>query len=82
MIYSYKTSEDKTMRQDQAMDNNIYLKGIEMQEIGNRAVLKAQEESRKLGIPNAYSRNGELYFELPSGEITKKDPFNEISFNI
>jgi hypothetical protein len=42
---------------------------------GNRAVKRAQEENRKLGIPNVYSKNGKLYFELPNGEITTEDPF-------
>lgn len=53
-------------------------KAAELRRIGNRAVRKAQEENRRLGIPNAYSHNGRLYFELPSGEITEVDPFHEI----
>ena len=36
---------------------------------------RAQEENRRLGIPNAYSRNGTLHFELPDGSITQEDPF-------
>lgn len=35
-------------------------KMIEFQRIGNRAVKKAQEENRRLGIPNWYSINGEI----------------------
>ena len=42
--------------------------------IGNRAVKKAQEENRKKGLPNVYSKNKKLYFELPDGTITMKDP--------
>lgn len=42
--------------------------------IGRRAVREAQEESRKLGIPNVYSINGFLYYELPSGELSRTDP--------
>ncbi len=48
---------------------------MELQRIGNIAVQRAQEENRRLGIPNAYSRNGKLYFELPNGEITEENPF-------
>lgn len=48
---------------------------VEMKRIGNRAVQKAQEENRRLGIPNTYSHRGQLYFELPSGELTLEDPF-------
>jgi hypothetical protein len=53
----------------------IYRRTLELQRIGNQAVRAAQEENRRLGIPNAYSRNGRLYFELPNGEITETDPF-------
>ncbi|MDZ7619507.1 MAG: hypothetical protein U1E05_21110 [Patescibacteria group bacterium] len=42
--------------------------------IGRRAVREAQEESRELGIPNVYSINGFLYYELPSGELSRTDP--------
>ena len=45
--------------------------------IGNRAVKKAQEENRKKGIPNVYSYNGHIYYELPNGELTKKDPMRK-----
>jgi hypothetical protein len=45
--------------------------------LGNRAVRRAQEENRKLGIPKAYSHRGKLFFELPSGQITDRDPFEE-----
>lgn len=45
--------------------------------IGRQATLKAQEESRKMGVPNVYSIDGKLYYELPSGELTTEDPFAE-----
>ncbi|HSF41021.1 MAG TPA: hypothetical protein VLT87_14590 [Thermoanaerobaculia bacterium] len=60
---------------DRKLDPEIYRRNFELQRIGNQAVRAAQEENRRLGIPNAYSRNGRLYFELPNGEITEKDPF-------
>ncbi|MEK8016855.1 MAG: hypothetical protein VSS75_008300 [Candidatus Parabeggiatoa sp.] len=41
---------------------------------GNYAVKKAQEKSLKKGIPNVYSKNGRIYYELPNGEITSKIP--------
>jgi len=50
---------------------------IEIQRIGSRAVRKAQEESRRLGVPNVYSINGIIYYELPNGELTTVDPFDE-----
>lgn len=47
----------------------------EIKRIGNRAVQKAQEESRRLGVPNVYSYNGVIYFETPSGELSTVDPY-------
>ena len=49
----------------------------DMLRIGNRAVKRAQEENRKKGIPNVYDFNGHLYYELPNGELTKKDPYED-----
>lgn len=56
-----------------------YRQAFEFLRIGNEAVQKAQEENRRLGIPNAYSRNGRTYYELPNGEITQENPFKEDS---
>ena len=53
----------------------LFLQAAEFKRIGNLAVHKAQEENRQLGIPNVFSRNDVLYYELPNGEITKEDPF-------
>jgi hypothetical protein len=47
----------------------------ELIRIGNRGVRRAQEENRRLGIPNVYSINGILYFELPNGELSRTDPY-------
>ena len=51
-------------------------KGEELERIGNAAVHAAQEENRRLGIPNVYSINGILYYELPNGELSREDPYN------
>ncbi len=47
----------------------------EIVRVGNRAVAKAQEESRRLGVPNVYSINGRLYYETATGELSTVDPF-------
>jgi hypothetical protein len=51
----------------------------ELIRIGNRGVHQAQEESRRRGIPNVYSINGIIYYELPNGELTREDPYNRPS---
>jgi hypothetical protein len=55
----------------------IYEKVQELVRLGNRAAHAAQEENRRLGIPNVYSINGILYWELPSGELSRTDPYEE-----
>ena len=52
-------------------------RALEAQRIGNRAVKKAQEENRRLGLPNTYSRNGVNYYELPDGTITTQSPWKD-----
>lgn len=42
--------------------------------LGNRGVRKAQEENRRLGIANVYSKDGKIYYQLPDGEITSQKP--------
>ncbi len=65
------------MRQDELDSVDIHKETLEFLRIGNRAVKKAQEENRKKGIPNVYDFNGHLYYELPNGELTTKDPYDE-----
>lgn len=52
-------------------------KAAELMRIANRAVRRAQEESRQKGVPNVYSINGILYYELPNGELSRSDPYTE-----
>jgi hypothetical protein len=48
-----------------------------IQKIGNDAVRLAQKKSLENGIPNSYSKNGVIYFQLPDGTITMDDPFSK-----
>lgn len=54
-----------------------YLRLDELIRIGRRGVQQAQEESRRLGVPNVYSINGILYYELPNGELSREDPYDK-----
>ncbi len=56
------------------MEKEDYEMLIKMTRIGNRAVKNAQEENHKNGLPNVYSKNKRLYYELPDGTITMQDP--------
>ncbi len=65
------------MKTEAPLPIEIYRNAAELQRIGNRAVREAQEESRRMGVPNVYSLNGKVYYELPNGEITDKNPFKK-----
>ena len=43
--------------------------------LGNEAVREAQEENRRLGIPNVFYVGGRIVYQLPDGTITEESPF-------
>lgn len=49
----------------------------EIRKIGNRAVRKAQADNHAKGLPNVYSKNGVIYWQLPDGTITMKNPLED-----
>ncbi len=53
-------SDNKIRKTNNSVSEKTLRKSIEFQRIGNRAVRRAQEENRKLGIPNWYSIGGEI----------------------
>lgn len=59
----------------EVLDLETYREAVELRRIGILAVRKTQEKNRRLGIPNAYSHQGRLYYELPNGEVTGQDSF-------
>lgn len=48
--------------------------GIKLYQIVSQAVHMAQEENRRLGIPNVYVLNGKLVWQLPDGTVTSTRP--------
>ena len=42
--------------------------------IASNAVKEAQRKSLKNGVSNVYSKNGQIYFQLPNGTITQETP--------
>jgi hypothetical protein len=55
-----------------------YAKINDLIRIGNRAVRRAQEENRQKGVPNVYSFDGILYYELPIGVLSRTDPYQKL----
>lgn len=63
------------MEVKQFSDIELYLKGLEIESIGNQAVKRVQKENRKNGIPLVYSVDGKIYYELADGTVTTNSPF-------
>ena len=47
---------------------------IQTTSLGTAAITQAQEENRQKGLPNVYSKDGKIYFQLPDGSITMNPP--------
>ena len=42
--------------------------------VASKAVKVAQRKSLENGVANVYSKNGQIYFQLPNGVITQEIP--------
>ena len=42
--------------------------------IAAKATRDAQAENHKKGVANVYAKNGQIFFQLPDGTITQKEP--------
>lgn len=61
------------MKQKAKLKQETYERVLEFERIGNRAVRQAQDENHRLGLPNIYSRDGKIIYEMPDGEIIVKE---------
>jgi len=55
-------------------DMATYQIADELMRVCRSAVRKAQAESRRLGVANVYSFDGQLFYELPNGEFSRSRP--------
>jgi hypothetical protein len=60
---------------DMQLTDETELIAAELMGIARAGVKKALQESRRLGVPNVYSIDGVLHWELPNGELTTEDPY-------
>ena len=65
------------MQAPEKLDKELCEETLRLKRIGNRAVRKAQEESRRLGVPNVYEINGVIYYERPDGTLSTSDTYDE-----
>ncbi|WP_425397586.1 hypothetical protein [Aeoliella sp.] len=63
------------MNGNSVLSAETYAKIDDFMRIARTAVVKAQQESRRRGVPNVYSINGRIYYELPNGELSLEDPY-------
>ncbi len=47
----------------------IYREALQILRIANRAVRDARMESHRLNVPNVYSRNKKIYYDLPDRQV-------------
>ena len=59
------------------MTKKIEITDDMIQQIANDSVREAQRKNLENGIPNSYTKNGVLYFQLPDGTITMDNPFEK-----
>ena len=52
-----------------------YRKANEISEIFRASVREAHAETRRLGVANVYSLNGQHYYELPNVDYTRISPW-------
>ncbi len=65
------------MKMNKIDDLEVFQLGFEIEKIGNEAIETVKVENKKMGIPLVFSRNGEIFYELPDGSVTNKSPFIE-----
>lgn len=59
---------------DSPIDAEAFRVAARMSQVAQEAANFAIEENRRLGVPNVYSINGRIYYELPNGELSLEDP--------
>jgi hypothetical protein len=61
------------------MDKESYEFSIKILRIANNAVKKAQEENHRYGLPNVYSLNGKIVYQMPDGTVRDSYDFEMFS---
>ncbi len=57
-------------------DLELYQEAYTIQELGNKAIKDILKENKEKNIPLVFSKDGIVYYRLPSGEVTQKSPFS------
>jgi hypothetical protein len=63
------------METEKINDLELYQEAFLFQKIGNEAIHEVLKENKKKNIASVFSKDGIIYYKLPSGEITQNSPF-------
>ena len=66
------------MNKESINDLELYQEAFLFQKIGNAAINKALTRNKNKNIASVFSKDGIIYYKLPSGEITTQSPFNTL----
>ena len=56
-------------------NKNLFREALEYAAIGNHGVMLAIKKSKRLGIPTVFGIIDKVFYRMPDGRITTKDPF-------
>ena len=59
---------------DNLPTQDTFLVADDVMRICRIAVRKAQDESRRLGVANVFTINGQRFYELPNGDLSRVSP--------
>ena len=62
------------MKKGKLNDLATYQMASRFTNLFNKAIREVRENNKKQGLPNVFSRNGQIFYELPNGEITTESP--------
>lgn len=62
------------MKKELLNDLATYQMASRFTNLFNKAIQEVRENNKKQGLPNVFSRSGQIFYELPNGEITTESP--------
>lgn len=58
-------------------DIELYHMASLYKKLFDKGIREAKEVNHKNGLPNVFTRNGRIFYELPNGDIVDKNPLDE-----
>jgi hypothetical protein len=58
-------------------NKNLFREALEYAAMGNKGVQLAMQESQRKGIPTVFGIMDKVFYRMPDGTITTKNPFKK-----